>query len=97
MYSKRVIIKDKERVKLWPVEILSTKASNFQSDIKIKKVEKEVNCKSYEEIFNMISNKEWILEIMAEGIDEVNAVNEIVDLFENRLEEERQQYQFFLD
>lgn len=97
MYSKRVIIKDNERIKLWPVDVLWTKASNFQADIKIRKIEKEANCKSYEEISNMISNKEWILEVAAEGIDEEKAVNEIVDLFENQFDEERQQYEFFLD
>lgn len=97
MYLKRVIIKDKERIKLWRVDILSAKASKFKSDIKIKEIEKEADCKSYEDILKLISNKGCILEIAADGVDEERAVNEIVNLVENHFEEERQQYQYFLD
>lgn len=97
MYSKQVIIEHKERIKLWSIDVLATKASNFQSRIRIKRVEKDVNCKSFEEIFNMISRKSAIIEITAEGIDEEQAVNELVDLIENQFEKEPQQYLFFLD
>lgn len=97
MYSKQVIIEDKERLKLWSIDVLATKASNFQSNIRIKKIEKDANCKSFEEILNMISRKGCIIEIKAEGIDEKKAVNELVDLIENQFEKEPQQYLFFLD
>jgi phosphotransferase system HPr (HPr) family protein len=97
MYVKRVIIEDKERIKLWPADILSMKASNFQSNIKIKEIEKEVNCNSYKEIFDIILNKKCILAVVAEGIDDERAIDEIVDLIENQFGEEQYKYQFFLD
>lgn len=97
MYVKRVIIEDEEINKLWPADILSMKASNFQSNIKIKEIEKEINCNLYEEIFDIILNKKRILAIVAEGIDEERAIDEIVDLIENQFGEEQYKYQFFLD
>lgn len=98
MYSKRVVIKDDQTIKSWLIESLSTKARIFKSNIKIKKVEKEVDCKSSPEVWRMITSKECIIEIVAYGIDEKKAVNDLVDLLEKEFkEEEQQQYMFFLD
>lgn len=97
MYVKRVIMEDKEKIKLHPIDMLQIKASNFQSDIKIKEVEKEVNYNSYEEIFDIILNNKCILAIVAEGIDVERAIDGIVDLIENQFGGERYKYQFFLD
>lgn len=97
MYAKLVISEDKERIKLRTADILQIKASNFQSDIKIKEIENEVNCNSYEESFDIILNKKCIWAIVMEGIDDESTIDEIVDLIENQFGDERYEYRFFLD
>jgi phosphocarrier protein len=64
-----------------------TEASQFQSEILVRRENKEVNGKSIMGVMMLAASKGTTIEIMAEGKDENAAIDALVSLINNRFEE----------
>lgn len=71
-----------------PCRIISQVAMNYKSEIKLIKDGYEVNAKSIMGILSMAAPKGSNITIVANGVDEKEAVEELVNLFENKFDEE---------
>ncbi|KNZ41959.1 HPr family phosphocarrier protein [Acetobacterium bakii] len=86
MHSKEVEIINSIGLHARPAAEFCGKASAFSSDITIKKLgdePKEGNAKSLITVMTMALSKGTLIEIAAEGEDEINAVETLVALIES--------------
>jgi len=65
--------------------MLVSLAQQFESDIKVEKGEKVVNCKSIIGILSIAAKNGDKISVSAEGADEISAINALDELFNNRL------------
>lgn len=84
MYSKKVVIKNGSGLHSRPAADISLEATKYISDVTIKNLEKELkaNAKSMLSILTARIKKGDEIEIVAEGEDEILAVDSLVDLVE---------------
>lgn len=71
-----------------PAAMLAKCASKYSSDIMIKKSGEITNCKSILGIMTLSAGKGTLLTVSAEGDDAETAINDIVNLFESKFDEE---------
>jgi phosphocarrier protein len=88
MYSKDVLIQNETGFHVRPAQIFVDAAKKYESDIKVVKDDKEVAGKSILGLMTMGAVKGVTITIKAEGSDEKEAVDELVDLIENKFFEE---------
>lgn len=90
MYSKETIIVNKTGLHARPASDFTKKASAFQSAINIKNLdeEKEGNAKSIIAVMAMCLSKGTKVLVSAEGDDEQEAVEALVELIESGFGEE---------
>ncbi|SHJ07868.1 phosphocarrier protein [Dethiosulfatibacter aminovorans DSM 17477] len=88
MYAKEVLIQNETGFHIRPAQIFVDAANKFESDIKVVKEDKEVAGKSILGLMTMGAVKGMTITIKAEGNDEMEAVNELVNLIENKFFEE---------
>lgn len=85
MYEKSVEIVNEIGLHARPASLFIQEAIRYASDIEVIKGEKKYNGKSIMGILSMSAAKGQTITIRANGEDEVQAVDALVDLVENKL------------
>ncbi|HLS52978.1 MAG TPA: HPr family phosphocarrier protein [Tissierellaceae bacterium] len=87
MYKENITIQNETGLHARPASLFVKEASKYSSDIKVIKDGQEYNAKSIMGILSMGAAKGDVLTIQAEGADAEEAVKNLVDLVENKLED----------
>ncbi|WP_425449885.1 HPr family phosphocarrier protein [Dethiothermospora halolimnae] len=88
MEKKNVIIKNKIGLHARPAALFVQTASKFLSEIYLQMGDKKINAKSIMGIMALGVSEGDEVTIITEGDDEKRAIEELVDLLENKLSEE---------
>ena len=88
MIEKDVVVKNRAGIHARPAASIVKLANKFNSEIKIKKEDDEINAKSIMGIITLAAAFKTELKIIADGDDEQAAVEALYNLFENKFEEE---------
>ncbi len=83
MYVKEVVIQNQVGLYARPATFFIQKANEFESSIWVEKEEKRANAKSLLGILSLGIMGETTIRIIADGIDEEEAVNQLVNLIES--------------
>jgi phosphocarrier protein len=86
--SQKVTVTSASGLHARPAGLLVSKAKEFEAKVEIKKGEKTINAKSIMGILSLGTAKGDELEIQADGSDEANAVQALVELFDTVLAHE---------
>lgn len=86
MVSKVIKIIDEQGLHLRPATIFSQKMASFKSDVKIKHNGKSYDAKSVMMIMSACIKCGEEIEIVAEGLDEQEALNKAIEILENGIE-----------
>lgn len=86
MIEKNIIVKEKNGIHARPAGILVKIAGKFKSNISIMSNEKKANAKSIMGIMALGVRENQEITIIADGEDEVEALNEVVKLVESNFE-----------
>lgn len=87
MEEREVVIKNRAGIHARPAALIVQTANQFESQISFEKDNDRINGKSIMGIITLGAAYNTKLKVIAEGDDERNAVEAIVELFENRFEE----------
>jgi phosphocarrier protein len=85
---KEVVIKNKFGLHSRPATLLVATAQKFKADIQLRKDETAVDAKSILEVMSIACAQGTSLAIKAQGVDEVEALDSLTDLINNRFGEE---------
>lgn len=88
MIKKEVILMNKLGIHVRPASLIAKTASRYKSNFIIRKGDTEVNGKSVMGVMMLAAGQGTKLELIAEGVDEQELMEEIVQLFENNFGEE---------
>jgi len=88
MESKNIVVKSKIGLHARPAALFVQTAGKFLSDIYVEKAEKKVNGKSIMGIMALGVAYGDEITISAHGEDEKKAVEDLIDLVQNKLVEE---------
>jgi len=88
MKQETVTIKNRAGIHARPSALIVKTANEYDSEIFLELDDMRINAKSIMGIITLGANYKSIIQIIAEGDDEEEAVSAIVRLFENRFEEE---------
>lgn len=83
MYKSEIILKNNNGLHARPASVFVQEASKFISDIGLIKDGQEYNAKSIMGLLSMGAFKGDILTIVAEGEDEEEAVDTLIELLKN--------------
>jgi phosphocarrier protein HPr len=87
MEEREVVIRNRAGIHARPAALIVQTANKFDSQISFEKENDRINGKSIMGIITLGAGYNTKLKVIAEGSDEKNAVDAIVELFENRFEE----------
>ena len=85
MVSEKVVAVNQIGLHARPTTAFVQKANEFKSSIWIEKDERHVNAKSLLGVLSMGIVQDTEITIIADGVDEENALAELVDLVTNKL------------
>lgn len=88
MIEQEVTIKNRAGIHARPSAMIVQTANKYESEIFFKKDSEEINAKSIMGIITLGAVYNSSLTIKADGPDEENALQDMVQLFENKFEEE---------
>lgn len=88
MVEREVVIKNRAGMHARPAALLVQTANKFSSNIYFEKDSEQVNGKSIMGIITLGATYNTELKIIANGKDEIEAVEALAGLFENKFEEE---------
>ena len=88
MISKEVILTNKLGIHVRPASLIAKTSSNFKSEFTIRKDDMEINGKSVMGIMMLAAGYMTKLELIIDGVDEQEFMDEIVSLFENKFGED---------
>ena len=88
MKQETITIKNRAGIHARPAALIVKTANGYDCEIFLELDDMRINAKSIMGIITLGANYKSIIQIIAEGEDEEEAVDEIVKLFENRFEEE---------
>ncbi len=88
MIKKDVKVGNEQGLHARPCRMISQIAMSYQCDIKLIKDGYEVNAKSIMGLLSLAAPQGAIITIVANGVDEEKAVEELVHLFETNFDEE---------
>ena len=88
MYEKKATIMEQVGLHARPATFLIQKANEFKCSIWIEKDERRVNAKSLLGVLSLGVSKGSTISIIADGSDEVAAVNTLYDLINSGFAEE---------
>jgi phosphocarrier protein HPr len=88
MVERTVTIRNRAGMHARPAALLVKTASSFQSQIFLEKDSERVNGKSIMGVITLGATYDTPLKIIADGPDEVEALDAIEKLFESKFEEE---------
>ncbi|MBN1154017.1 HPr family phosphocarrier protein [candidate division KSB1 bacterium] len=86
--KKTVTVQNKLGIHARPAAELVKLASKFKSEIIIAKNDRKVNGKSIMGVITLVAECGSEIEITANGVDEQDAINAIIELFNNKFYEE---------
>lgn len=87
MVSKVIKIIDEQGMHMRPATIFSKEMAGFKSNVQVKHNGKSYDAKSVMMLMSACIKCGEEIEIVAEGIDEQEALNKAVDLLENGIED----------
>lgn len=88
MVEKNLVVKNRGGIHARPAAIIAQTANKFACEISLIKDGTTVNAKSIMGIITMAAGYNTILTLQADGSDEKEAADTIVELFESRFEED---------
>jgi phosphocarrier protein len=88
MFEKKATIMEQVGLHARPATFLIQKANEFKCSIWIEKDERRVNAKSLLGVLSLGVSKGTTISIIADGSDEVKAVNTLYDLINSGFAEE---------
>lgn len=87
MFSKEVVVQNQVGLHARPATFFIQKANEFKSSIWVEKSERKVNAKSLLGVLSLGITKGTAITIMADGVDEQEAVTTLVDLIASNFTE----------
>lgn len=87
MFSKEVEVQNQVGLHARPATFFIQKANEFRSSIWVEKDERKVNAKSLLGVLSLGITKGTIINIIADGVDEEEAVNMLVRLIASNFTE----------
>ena len=87
MFSKEVTVNNQVGLYARPATFFIQKANEFRSTIMVEKENRKVNAKSLLGVLSLGITKGTVINISAEGSDEEEAVNSLVDLVKSGFSE----------
>ncbi|MBU5449809.1 HPr family phosphocarrier protein [Acetivibrio sp. MSJd-27] len=87
MYSKEVVVQNQVGLHARPATFFIQKANEFKSTIWIEKDERRVSAKSLLGVLSLGITRGINVTLIAEGPDEEQAVNQLVDLINSNFDE----------
>lgn len=88
MKQKTTTINNRAGIHARPAALIVQTASQFESNIFLEKETEKINAKSIMGIITLGASYKTDIIVSAEGSDEVEAVDAIAELFENKFEED---------
>lgn len=87
MYIKEVNVQNQVGLHARPATFFIQKANEYKSTIWISREERKVNAKSLLGVLSLGITKGTLVQIIAEGVDEHDAVNGLIDLINSNFSE----------
>jgi phosphocarrier protein HPr len=87
MTEKTTIIKNRAGIHARPATLIVKEASKFKSSVYIEKNSERINAKSILCILTLGGTYNSEIKVIAEGEDEIDAVNSLISLIDNKFEE----------
>lgn len=87
MYSKEVVLQNQVGLHARPATFFIQKANEFKSSIWVEKEERRVNAKSLLGVLSLGIARGTSINVIADGIDEKEAVDALAMLVENNFAE----------
>ena len=87
MYSKEVTLQNQVGLHARPATFFIQKANEFKSSIWVEKEERKVNAKSLLGILSLGITRGTLITIIADGLDEKDAVDALADMIETNFSE----------
>ena len=87
MYTQEITVKNEVGLHARPATYFIQKANEFKSGIWVEKEERRVNAKSLLGVLSLGIAKETVITLIADGVDEKEAVAALVELIENNFGE----------
>ncbi|MCG0274808.1 MAG: HPr family phosphocarrier protein [Thermosediminibacteraceae bacterium] len=88
MYEKTVVVKNRTGLHARPAAMFVQTANKFKSEIFLEKEGKKVNAKSIMGVMSLAVSQGTTVTISAQGDDEKEAVEALVELVESKFGEE---------
>jgi phosphocarrier protein len=88
MIKKEVVLTNKLGIHVRPASLIAKTSSRYKSNFLIRKDNTEVNGKSVMGVMMLAAGQGTKLELIVDGVDEKELIQEIVQLFENNFGEE---------
>lgn len=86
MINKTVTVKNPVGLHARPATFFIQKANEFKSSIWVEKDERRVNAKSLLGILSLGVTKDMTIDLIADGVDEEDALNGLIALIESNFE-----------
>ena len=83
MISRNITIKNSVGLHARPATFFIQKANSYKSSIWVEKDDRRVNAKSLLGVLSLGITKDMSITVIADGVDEVDALNGIEDLVTN--------------
>ena len=87
MYSKEIVLQNQVGLHARPATFFIQKANEFKSSIWVEKEERRVNAKSLLGVLSLGITRGTSINVIADGIDEKEAVDALAELVENNFAE----------
>ena len=87
MYSKEVVLQNQVGLHARPATFFIQKANEFKSSIWVEKDERKVNAKSLLGVLSLGIARGPTISIIADGVDEKEAVDALIELIESNFSE----------
>ena len=87
MFSKEVVVQNQVGLHARPATFFIQKANEFKSSIWVEKEERKVNAKSLLGVLSLGITKGTAINIIADGLDEEEAVTTLVNLISSNFSE----------
>lgn len=87
MVSKEIVVQNQVGLHARPATFFIQKANEFTSSIWVSKDERKVNAKSLLGVLSLGVTRGTAITIIADGIDEENAINELENLVQSNFAE----------
>lgn len=87
MYSKEVVLQNQVGLHARPATFFIQKANEFKSSIWVEKDERKVNAKSLLGVLSLGIARGTTISIIADGVDEKEAVDALISLIESNFSE----------